>query len=74
MKNYYYRRLKDTREDNDKTQTEIANILGTTQQQYYRYEIGEREIPTHHLKTLCIYYNLSADYLLGLTDEPKKLK
>ncbi|MBQ8575333.1 MAG: helix-turn-helix transcriptional regulator [Clostridia bacterium] len=74
MKNYYYRRLKDTREDNDKTQAEIANILGTTQQQYGKYENGVREIPTHHLKTLCIYYNLSADYLLGLTDEQRPLK
>lgn len=71
---YYYQRIRDIREDNDLTQTDIANILMTTQQQYGRYENGLREIPAHHIVTLCKYYNVSADYLLGLTDDYKKLK
>lgn len=71
---YLYQRIRDLREDNDLTQSDIANILITTQQQYGRYENGQREIPVHHLITLCKYYNVSADFLLGLTDEMRKLK
>ncbi len=70
----YYQRLKDIREDNDMTQTHIANILNITQQQYSLYENGTREIKTHLLKQLAIYYNISADYLLGIIDEPKPIK
>lgn len=66
-------RIKDTREDNDKTQKEIAQLLNTTQQQYWRYELGKRELPLSHLKTLAKYYNISADYIIGLIDEPKLL-
>lgn len=62
----FYTRIKDLREDNDKTQKEIAQLLETTQPQYSRYEAGERELPMHHLVTLCKYYNVSADYILGL--------
>ena len=69
-----YQRIRNTREDKDLNQKQIAEILKTTQQQYGRYELGERELPIHHLKTLCIYYNLSADYLIGLIDEPRRLK
>ena len=71
---YLYQRIRDLREENDLTQSDIANILITTQQQYGRYENGQREIPVHHLITLCKYYNVSADFLLGLTDEMRKLK
>lgn len=71
---YLYQRIKDLREDNDLTQADIARILSTTQQQYGRYENGHREIPVHHLITLCKYYNVSADFLLGLTDNIRKLK
>lgn len=67
-------RIRNIREDRDLNQTQIANILNTTQQQYGRYENGKRELPLRHLKTLCEYYNLSADYILGLIDEPRKLK
>ncbi len=67
-------RIRNIREDNDLNQTQIANLLNTTQQQYGKYETGKRELPLRHLVTLCQYYNLSADYLLGLTDEPKPLK
>lgn len=71
---YKYRRLYDLRTDNDKTQKEIAKILNITYQQYQLYESGKREIPVHKLIILCKYYNISADYILGLTNEPRKLE
>lgn len=64
-----YRRIKDLREDNDKTQKELAEYLGMKQPQYYRYENGLRDIPTDILIKLSKYYNISVDYILGLTDE-----
>ena len=70
---FFYKRLKDLREDLDKTQDEIAKILNTTQQQYYKYESGLRELPMHHFITLSKYYDVSLDYLAGLTDMPRKL-
>ena len=66
---HYYRRLKDLREDHDKTQKQIADLLGTTQPQYARYETGVQEIPLHHFITLAKYYNVSTDYILGLSDK-----
>lgn len=66
-------RIRDTREDRDINQTKIAEILQTTQQQYGRYETGKRDLPIRHLITLCKFYNLSADYLLGLIDDPRPL-
>ncbi len=65
----YTKRLRDLREDNDKTQQEIADILGTSQTMYARYERGANEFPIRHLITLCKYYNVSADYILGLTNK-----
>lgn len=70
----YYKRLRDLREDSDKSQLEIASLLGMKQQQYARYESGIQEIPLHHFIALAKYYNVSLDYLAGLTDIPKKLK
>ena len=67
------KRLRDTREDKDLSQNEVANILGMKYQQYQNYESGKREIPLHHLKTLCKFYNITADYFLGLTKEPNPL-
>ncbi|WP_296967277.1 helix-turn-helix domain-containing protein [uncultured Eubacterium sp.] len=64
-----YRRIKDLREDNDKTQKELAEYLGMKQPQYYRYENGLRDIPTDILIKLSKYYNVSIDYILGLTNE-----
>lgn len=64
----YIKRMRDLREDSDKTQQEIANILGTSQTMYARYERGANELPIHHLLTLCDYYGVSSDYLLGRTD------
>ncbi len=71
---YIYHRLKDLREDLDKTQSEIAEHLGMKYQQYARYESGEREIPLHHFIALAKYYEVSLDYLAGLTNTPKKAK
>ena len=71
---YIYQRLRDTREDADKKQEEIALILGITRQQYQLYESGKREMPMHHFVTLAKYYNLSLDYLAGLTDTPRRLR
>ena len=56
---YFYQRLKDLREDNDKTQSEIASVLKIKQQQYARYESSLQEIPLHHIITLAKYYNVS---------------
>ena len=69
-----YQRLKDTREDADKKQEEIALVLKITRQQYQLYESGKREMPMRHFITLAKYYNLSLDYLAGLSDTPKKLR
>ena len=63
------KRLRDLREDNDKTQQQIADILGTSQTMYARYERGANELPLRHLIKLCKYYNVSADYLLGISDK-----
>lgn len=62
----HYPRLKDLREDNDYTQTQIAKILFITQQQYSLYEKGIREIPVSMLIKLAELYQVSVDYLLGL--------
>lgn len=66
----YMRRMRDLREDHDKTQQEIADILGTSQTMYARYERGANELPIRHLLKLCDYYHVSADYFLGRTDHP----
>ena len=71
---YDYQRLKDTREDADKKQEDIAFVLNITRQQYQLYESGKREMPMHHFVTLAQYYNVSLDYLAGLIDRPRKLK
>ena len=71
---YIYQRLKDTREDSDKKQEDIACVLKITRQQYQLYESGKREMPMHHFVTLAKYYNVSLDYLAGLIDTPGKLK
>ena len=64
----YLPRLRDLREDADKTQTDIAKILGTAQQTYHRYETGKLDLPLRHFITLCKFYKVSADYMLGFTN------
>ena len=65
----YWEILRELREDRDLRQAEIAAVLGTTQQVYSRYENGVNELPIRHLITLCRYYRVSADYVLGLKRE-----
>ena len=65
----YIRRMRDLREDADMTQAQVAAILGTSQTMYARYERGANELPIHHLLTLCDLYQVSADYILGRTNE-----
>ena len=71
---YFYQRLRDMREDRELTQSQVAEILGTVREQYNKYERGKQEIPFHHVITLAKFYNVSIDYLAGMTDKPTKLK
>ena len=68
----YVKRIRDLREDHDKTQQEIADILGTSQTMYARYERGANELPLRHLVKLCDYYHVSADYILGRSNKLTK--
>lgn len=68
-----YQRLRDIREDADKTQEEIARLLDTTRQQYGKYENNVQEIPVRHLITLAQHYNVSLDYICGLTNNKTPL-
>lgn len=67
----YFQRLRDLREDQDMKQSEIADLLGIQQTVYSRYERGFQNIPLEHLLKLADYYNVSVDYILGRTDNPK---
>ena len=62
----YWMVLRELREDRDLKQSAVARVLGTTQQVYSRYENGVNEMPIRHLRTLCEFYNVSADYVLSL--------
>lgn len=64
-------RIRDMREDRDLTQRDIADVLMCDQSLYSKYERGEREIPVNLLEKLADYYNVSVDYLICRTDEPK---
>lgn len=63
----FLEKLRELREDHDLTQQKVAQVLGTSQTMYARYERGANEMPLHHLITLCKFYNVSADYLLDTT-------
>ena len=67
-------RIKDLREDHDLTQSDIAQLLGTTRQQVSKWEIGAQMMGVDKYIKLAKYYNISVDYLLGLIDTPKKLQ
>lgn len=67
---HFTKRMRDLREDRDLKQDDIANILKITRQQYQLYESGKRKLPIDLLIELCKFYNVSADYILGLTDKP----
>lgn len=64
-------RLRDLREDNDLTQSEVARLLNVRQNTYSQYENGQRQIPIDALILLAKFYHTSIDYLLDLTDERK---
>lgn len=66
-----YSRIRNLREDKDKTQKEIGRLLNMSQTGYNQYEIGKNDIPTKVLMQLAIYYETSVDYILGLTNEKK---
>lgn len=70
---HYSQRIRDLREDNKKTQKDIAEILNTTQSYYAQYENRHRPLPIEHLIALCKYYDVSPDYILGFTNEAKPL-
>ena len=70
----FCQRLKDLREDADKTQEEIAKIIGTSQSYYAQYENGKRAIPFERMIILAKYYNVSLDYFAGLINTPNKIK
>ena len=68
----YVDRIRELREDNDLKQQQVAELLGTTQQVYSRYEKGINEIPLRHIIALARFYNVSCDYLLGESNNRNK--
>ncbi len=68
----FMEKVRGLREDNDLTQQQIANVLGTSQTMYARYERGANEMPIRHLVSLCKFYNVSADYFLGTAPDNKR--
>lgn len=67
-----YEILRNLREDRDLTQQNIADFLKIGRTMYRRYETGETEIPIRHLKTLCAFYGVTSDYVLGLSVKQKR--
>lgn len=67
-----YRRIRDLREDRDLKQREVADFLNCSQQVYSNYELGQRDIPTDVLIRLSEFYKVSVDYILDLTENPKR--
>lgn len=70
----YYQRLRDLREDRDLKQEDIAKLLGIAQNQYSRYERGENMMTIDRYIKLAIFYNVTLDYITGITNEPKPIK
>lgn len=68
-----YPRIRALREDHDIKQRQVAQYLNCSQQVYSNYELGQRDIPTDVLIKLAHYYEVSVDYLLGISDVPRKL-
>ncbi len=69
-----YPRIRELREKHGYTQRELAEKLEMLQPQYFRYEQGQRDLPTALLIRLSALYDVSTDYLLGLTDDPRRAK
>ena len=73
MKNKHYSVImKELREDNDYRQKEVAAALGIDQRVYSRYETAVSAMPVHHLITLCEFYGVSMDYMVGLDDRKER--
>lgn len=70
---YYTQRLTHIRAYHELTQKQVAEGIGMKQEQYQRYESGKNEIKASHIIKLCKFYDLSADYILGLTETPKEM-
>ncbi len=70
----YSQRLRDLREDNELTQSDVAKVLNTTYQYYSTYESGKRELPFSRAIELARFYNVSLDYIAGLIDKPQPFK
>ncbi len=69
----YAQRIRDLREDRDLTQEAVSKLLKTSQSYYAQYENRKRPLPTEHLITLCKFYDISSDYILGFTNTPTPL-
>lgn len=67
-----FKRIRELREDNDLTQKQIANFLNCSQQVYSNYELGQRDIPTDILIKLSNFYKVSTDYILEISNNPKR--
>lgn len=65
----YPERLRELRQDRDFSQETIAKMLGVAQTTYSQYELYKRPMPVEYIVALCKFYNVSADYILGLTDK-----
>ena len=70
----YRERLRNIREDNDLTQAELGKLINKSQQGYNHIEAGRAELKIDDLVKICKFYNLSADYLIGLTDKKRSYK
>ena len=67
-----YPRIRNLREDRDFTQRELAQVLNCSQQVYSNYELGQRDVPTDILIRLALFYDVSVDYILGISDNAKR--
>lgn len=63
-----YEKIRNLRDDADKSQEQVAKYLGITRPQYSLYETGKREFKLEHIRKLCLYYNISADAILNLPE------
>lgn len=69
-----YKRIRDLREDKDLTQKQMAQELNCSQQVYSNYELGQRDVPTDILIKLALFFDVSVDYILGISDTPRRQK
>lgn len=67
----YAERMRNLRQDNDLSQKKVADMLGVAQTTYSQYELEKRPMPIDYLIALCKFYNVSADYMLGLSNRKK---